>query len=108
MVLKSYQKQINLDTLYEVSLNGAAASDQLKQNIYVNSGAVDIYTSNSATAPTYLNDMVLDATSSNLSGIVPFLVIPNYIAIVQKSGTSAEIILSGLETKSLGSIGAST
>lgn len=108
MTLKTFQKQLSLDTLYKVNLDYHAAADQVQPNIFINSGTINIYAYNGATEPDYLNDMVLQSTSTNLSGLIPFSVIPTYIAITQNTGTSSEIISSGLEIVTVKNIGAST
>lgn len=105
MALKAYQEQLQLGELYEISVRGGVkGSEQINANIWVNSGTVDIYASNSATAPTTVTDMTLDEVDTGVGGTLTILTAPRYIAIVQNGGTSTEINASGLNITSLGAI----
>jgi hypothetical protein len=98
-----YQTAIELDKLYKVEGSGRGA-EQISPNIWINSGSVDIYVSQSATEPAALSDMTLNSDDTAVSGTAEFKIIPNYIAVVQNSGISTEIVLSGLSQADKGAI----
>lgn len=105
MVLREYQTTAELGTLYRTrKLGGVSGTEQLQPNIYVDSGTVDIRGSNSTTQPATLAAMALNTENTNISGILTFAAIPSYIAITQNTGTSTEIILSGVSLEDLGAI----
>jgi hypothetical protein len=106
MALKNYQQAISLDTLYECRLKGGVSgSEQLKPNLYTDAGTVDVYGSNSATQPTALADMVLNTENTAVAaGITSFSIIPRWIAIVQNTDTTNELMLTGVEATEMGSI----
>lgn len=109
MALEEFQKELELDTLYEVKLapiRGLRA--QITPSLWINSGAVDVYASNSATEPAALSNMTLNEADTEVSGIATIDLqgntLPKYIAVTQNSGTSTEVIASGLSIKDLGAI----
>ena len=77
---------------------------QLNPNIFINSGTVNIYGSNSKIQPTSVSDMTLNAENTAINGVVLFDVIPTWIAITQNSGTTTEIVLTGVNAQDKGSI----
>lgn len=104
MTLKPFQTAIALNKLYRVSLDYNSASDQIKPSLFVNSGNVNVYGYNGATKPTQLSGMVLPTINQNINTLFTFNMIPSYIAITQNSGTTTELVLSGLEIQDLGAI----
>lgn len=105
MALKTYQEEVNLSELYEVSLRGGVSgSEQINPNIWIDSGSVDVYSSNSATQPASLLDMTLNSDDEGAEGLVALSTIPRFLAFVQNAGTSSEVILSGVQVESQGAI----
>ena len=104
MALKSYQTALALDTLYEVRKAKISADEQRGPNLWINSGTVDVYGSNSATQPGALANMTLSTENTEVSGLVQFTAIPRYIAIVQNTGTTTELVASGVDVVSRGAI----
>lgn len=105
MALRGYQKTLALNTLYEVTEKGCTkGSEQLKTNLFINSGSVNVYGSNSEEVPENLTDMVLTDSSTNVTALNYFDIIPKYIAITQNAGTTTELIISGVEINNLGEI----
>ena len=90
---------LSLNTLYSFPINPNEA------NIWFNSGYVNIHTSSSATQPTAISQMTVGETDGNLIANT-YKIMPSvrYMAITQASGTTTDIVLSGIEVKSLGSI----
>ncbi len=96
MALKSYQTQLVLGTIYTTNKKGGVSgAEQLNPNLAINSGAINIYISNSAITPTTQGEMVL--ANSDVTGINALIVVPNHILVTQASGTSTEIVISGVE-----------
>lgn len=109
MALKDYQEALSLDTLYEVTLAPRTSqSEQIAPSIWINTGSVDIYASQSASVPAALSNMTLNSEDTAVEGIASFDLqgntVPRYIAVTQNTGTSTEIIASGLSIESLGAI----
>jgi hypothetical protein len=94
--MKDYQQTLELATLYAVSKGGLSGSEQLKPNIEVVGGSVDIYGSQEepVSPPTGMFK-----TREAFAGIEAFDVIPNYLYIAQNTGTTTSIITSGLNVK---------
>lgn len=102
MALKSYQTELQLNTLYKVSAKGGInGTEQIKPNIWVKTGSVDVYGSNYSEQPTIITDMRLHANNTNIFS-EPFGVIPTYIYIVENTATATGIIVSGLDVENLG------
>lgn len=104
MALESFQEQLQLNRLYESQVGYNSAVDQIKPNLYINSGSVNIYGSNSATQPITISAMALPVINENVSGLFYFEIVPKYIAIIQHTGTTTEIVTSGIESRNLGAI----
>lgn len=109
MALKEYQKTLTLDRLYEVKLAPIRYSrEQIAPSIWVNTGSVDVYASQSATVPAALANMTLNEEDTAIDGIASLDLqgntIPRYIAVTQNTGTSTEIIATGLSILDLGAI----
>jgi hypothetical protein len=102
MSLRKYQVEIQPDTLYEIKEGYYSAEDEVKSiNVEIVGADCNIYGSNKGTAPTTLSEMSLEADSPQ-SGILPFGVVPRYLAI---SGSPTSIILTGIEIENnLGAI----
>lgn len=91
---KDYQTMIALNTLYAISYTGNG-TEQVQPSIeIVGAGTVDIYGSNEkvGSAPTGMFK-----TATAFTGIEAFGVVPNYLYIAQNSGTTTDIILSGIK-----------
>ena len=104
MALLGGQQAASLDTLYQCEQVTSGLFGQKNSNIFINSGTVDVYHSNSATQPTALSDMVLSTDDTAIGGATEFNIVPKYIAIVQNTGTTTEIVLSSVKITSLGAI----
>jgi hypothetical protein len=106
MALESGQQQIiQLSTLYKLSKNNNNnVRKQIAHSYWINSGTVDVYTSDSATQPTALSNMTLNSEDTNVGGKNAFGELASYIAFVQNTGTTTELILNNVNAESLGSI----
>lgn len=104
MALQRYEKLLEINTLYKTSASAKTANDKFAPSIWVNSGAINIYVSDSATKPTSLTEMTLSTSDSNISGKNIIQCLGTYMALIQNSGTSTEIIISGVDIESLGAI----
>ena len=106
MATEKGQTTIELDTLYEASkmVGITKIDEQLETNLFVNSGTVNVYGSNSGTQPVSIATMTLNSENTAVGGIVPFKVIPRWIAIVQNSGTTTELVTTGVRTIDRGAI----
>lgn len=90
---KDYQTKIALATLYAIAYTGNG-TEQIQPSLeVVGSGTVDIYGSNEKpdSPPTGMFK-----TATAFTGIEAFGVCPNYLYIAQNSGTTTDIILSGI------------
>lgn len=94
------QLSLELDTLYELDLSESLTRKQLVPNIEVN-GACTIYGSNSTTKPASLAAMSKDSSNEDFTGIMPFGVLPRWIAI---TGEATEITITGVRAVSRGAI----
>jgi hypothetical protein len=104
MTLQRFEKTLALNKLYGVSASATTASDEFNPSIWVNSGSVDIYCSDSATKPTALSTMTLNLSDTAISGKNVIECLGSYISLKQNIGTSTEIIISGVDTQDLGAI----
>lgn len=106
MALLDGQKTLALNTLYEIqTLIGISnIESQLQANLSVNSGSIDVYGTNSATQPTTLAEMTVEDVDTNISGVTAFSVLPRYIAFVQNTGSTTELIATGLRITNRGAI----
>jgi hypothetical protein len=95
MALKDYQQEIDVDTLYSVAATGRG-TEQVKPNIEVVGGTVDIYMAQNepATPPT---GMAIIEGGEGFVGNAAFDYVQNYLYIEQASGTTTSIILSGID-----------
>lgn len=97
MALDHNQQTLTLNTLYKVdALSESDIQRDLAASLWVNDGSVDLYGSDSATQPTSLAEMTLNAGDTGIEGKRQILTVCNYIAVVQNTGTTTEIILSGV------------
>lgn len=104
MALKSYQSTVALNTLFQTTLiNGLGES--LKTRISSIGGLVTIYGSENEPVGLTLANI---ATKMALVGddviIKAFESFPNYIAVIQKSGTSTELVISCIQIDSIQTI----
>lgn len=104
MALKSYQSTVALNTLFQTTLiNGLGES--LKPRITSVGGLVTIYGSENEPVGLTLANI---ATKMALVGddviIKAFESFPNYIAVIQKSGTSTELVISCIQIDSVQTI----
>ena len=95
MVLRAYQQEIDLDTLYLVAATASGDGSSLQPFIEVIGGTANIYGSNVEpdSAPTGMTN----AVPSGLQGIQNFAVLPNYLYVTEASGTITSVILSGVQ-----------
>lgn len=96
MTLLDTQQKLELDILYKTSLVGAESYNQINPNIFIKDGAVDIYGSNSEEKPASISEMILEIQDTNKTGLEAFDIVPRYIAIKQNTGTTTEIIVTGV------------
>lgn len=80
------------------------AGTQRNARLFINSGTVSVYGSDSATQPTALSQMTLNTENTGVSGIKEFGLVPKYIAIVQASGTTTELVSYGINAVNLAAI----
>lgn len=104
MTLQRFEKTLSLNKLYRVSASATTASDEFNPSIWINSGSIDIYCSDSATQPTALSQMTLNASDTAIIGKNIIECLGTYMALKQNTGTSTEIIISGIEAQNLGAI----
>ena len=105
MTLLNYQTEIQIGRLYKLLATNVPGNPQLRPNIAVDSGSVDVYSSNSATQPASLSDLsIAGDDDEDVSGIQEIYIIPRYMVIVQNQGTSTEVILSQCQAEDLGAI----
>lgn len=96
MGLKVYQSLINLNTLYTFSrIGGMSGSEQLKPSLEVTGGTVNIFVSQDQPLSPPANMNIL-TNGDDFSGIAPLAFIPNYFYIVQSTGNTTKMILSGV------------
>lgn len=92
---RDYQKELQLGTLYKLSALGAQFRN-IQQSLEVIGGAVDVYGSHfKPSAPPA--GMVKNQTA--WVGMDKFGVLPNYLYIVQNTGTTTSIVLSGADAE---------
>jgi hypothetical protein len=106
MALVEGQTVVQLNKLYQANRDVGLPNiqNQLAANVSVNDGSIDVYGSNSATQPSTLAEMPLNDGDTDLKGINEFNVIPKYVAFVQNTGTTTEIVLNGVRVQELGDI----
>ena len=104
MALKSYQSTVALNTLFQTTLiNGLGES--LKPRITSVGGLVTIYGSeNEPVGLTLANIATKMALVGDDVTIKAFESFPNYIAVIQKSGTSIELVISCIQIDSVQTI----
>lgn len=103
MALRPNQQALSLLKLYEISQDNKYAGQTAR--IFINSGTVDIYGSDSATEPISLATMTLNSVNTAVSGIDEFSQsLPRYIAIKQNGGTTTEIVVTFLNAVDKGAI----
>lgn len=95
------QKDVSVGRLYECELVKFGPLNQLLPSIEVVGGTVDVYGSHLLDAPTALSQMSVDADNPGVSGIVPFQVVPKYIAF---TGTATRITVNGMKVEDRGVI----
>jgi hypothetical protein len=96
MPLKDYQKEIDLDTLYNVNRSGFG-TEQISPNIEVFGGTVDIYVSQVIpTGGQETVEMKLIVNGENFGGISGFEFIPRYLWVTENTATVTSIVLSGI------------
>lgn len=87
-----------LGTLYEVVEYNSTDNKPIADNISIKGGTVDLYSSNSQTQPTSLAEMNIDEYDTDIEGTVKIKIAPKYLALVQNTGTSTEITLTGVKS----------
>lgn len=100
MSITKYQETPVVGTLYETTINNSAAALQGAVNVFANA-ATTIYGSNSATQPTALSQMFADTDNAGFTGIMPFTVLPRWIAF---TGTATELKMLGVRLSNKGAI----
>lgn len=96
-MLETHQNILEINKLYKIeALSKSDIQRNLSASVWIKSGAVSVYGSDSATQPIGLADMTLDALDIGITGKVRFENLPNYIAIVSAGGAVGEIVSSGI------------
>lgn len=100
------RQQIKLNHLYSIVLPNSFNSQQgaFKPYIFINSGTVDVYGNGGLAQPQSLSDLVLEDENTAVDGFDIFDLIPSYIVVKQNTGTSTEIVVSGLRLNDLGEL----
>lgn len=102
MALRHYQTEIELNKLYNIRLiANSGLGETLKPRITSVGGLVTIYGSEEApTGVTLANIATKMALIKDDVAIESFESIPNYIVVIQKSGTgtSTELVLTSIQT----------
>lgn len=104
MTGQRFEKTLELNKLYKVSASATTASDEFNPSIWINSGSIDIYCSDSATKPTTLSVMTLNTSDTAISGKNIIECLGTFLSLKQNTGTSTEIIISGIDIIDLGAI----
>lgn len=106
MALLSNQKEVQLDTLYEVRANGFVNNYRsLVDSVCIKGGSIDIYGIDSATQPALLSDLQLDPSATALSGTEAFEVLNRYVVFKQNSGTTTSIVINAVKSLKLTDLG---
>ena len=88
---------ITLDMIYKVTESSFFPTYRdFTPNIWVNSGYVDIYVSNSDTTPVSIDDFSISDVKVGAMKEINSKILPDWILFKQNSGTSTEIIVTGL------------
>lgn len=105
-MVQTNQRTIEVGKLYRVvSLGDAYIEQNINYSIWVNTGAVDVYGSDSGTQPTALADMTLASEDTAVAGKKLITALPAYLALAQNGATApTEIVLTGVEITDLGGI----
>ena len=106
MALRDYQTNIALNTIHAIRLESPSGlGEALKPRITSVGGLVTIYGSEEApTSPTLANIATKMALIKDDVAIQAFEALPNYICLVQKSGTSTELVLSCIQLEDAGTV----
>lgn len=103
-LIPTIQTPIKLNTLYEVLGTYGEFTRQKRSSIWINTGLVDMWGSNSDIEPTAMSEiggMTLNSQDTLKGGIIPIYLPPRYIAIKQNSGTTTKIISTGMTLKEI-------
>lgn len=105
-MIQTNQRIIEVGKLYKVSSLGNAYIEQnINVSIWVNTGAVDIYGSDSDTQPAALSSMTLAAEDTAVSGKRIIKALPAYLSLTQNGATApTEIVLTGVNVVEIGDI----
>ena len=95
------QKDVTLGHVYECELVKFGPLNQLLPSIEVVGGTVNVYGSHKLDKPASLAEMSLDADNPDVSGIVPFQVVPKYLAF---TGTATRVTINGMKVEDMGAI----
>ena len=99
------QSAVTLLTLYECTIATGISSIKAHNGIHasIHGGTADIYGITSATQPTALSEMDLNAENTGVSGIIPFGIVPKYIAVKENTPTPV-VVFSGINLKAVGTV----
>ena len=97
---------LELGHLYKVVQDSSKPQEtwMLNPNIYINSGTVNLYGSNTQGKPASIAAMTLNEENTAVGGCLGFGFIPLYLAITQASGTTTEIVFEGADFIDMGVI----
>lgn len=91
------KETLQLNTLYHISpALHFFNNNVLFPSIFISSGSINVYASNSISKPELLSEMVLPSENTNISEFDSFYSIPSYIYLVQNNGTTTEIVVEGI------------
>ena len=102
MALRKYQRDVLINTLYLIRLaSPSGLGESIKPRITSVGGLLTVYGSEKEpgglTLANISTKMALVADDVDIKAVES---IPNYICIVQKSGTSTELVFTGINTES--------
>lgn len=105
-MIQTNQRIIEIGKLYKVTSLGQAFIEQnINASIWVDTGAVDVYGSDSGTEPTALLDMTLASEDTAVTGKKLITALPAYLALAQNGATApTEIVLTGVNAVEIGDI----
>ena len=97
MAVERRKQTLLLNHLYKVIEDPSVPGINYMQqpHLFINSGTVDVYGSNSESVPANFAAMTLNDENTAVKGIIGFYVIPTYIAITQNTGSTTELTVRG-------------
>ena len=106
MAVERRKQTLLLNHLYKVIEDPSRPGVNYMQQpfLFINSGTVDVYGSNSETVPVSFATMTLNDENTAVKGVIGFSIIPTYIAIKQNVGDTTELTVRGTNFIDMGAI----